>query len=229
MIENKLIHGDALELIKDVEDESIDLVILDPNYQDWGKLCEKGLISESKRVLKNTGNIICFTKQPFDYNLRIEVNDIFRREFIWSFTNGGAWISKKMPLVSFQKIYWLIKSKDFYINVRTGMDYNKSTRSMKRKNKVFENYNEEGKFFEKSIEGTWIRDHYHFNKPNKGNIPAKPEELINILIKCFSPENGIVLDPFFGSGITGSVCNKLNRKFIAFENDINKINNFNGK
>jgi DNA modification methylase len=221
-----LFEGNAMELFFDIDDHSVDLTILDPNYQDWDELCEMGLICEAVRVTKLTGNIICFTKQPFDYNLRNEINHIFRREIIWTFSNGGAWVSKKMPLVSFQKIFWLTLSKDFYIDVRTGNNYNKKTKDMKRSTKVFGNWEEEGKEFEKSKEGTWIRDHYHFNKPHTGKIPSKPKELIQILIKCFCPENGIVLDPFFGSGIVGNVCNELKRKYIAFEIDRNLVEKY---
>lgn len=224
-----LIHGNAMDLICDLDDHSIDLTILDPDYQDWDKLCEQGLICQAVRVTKINGNIICFTKQPFDYNLRNEVNHIFRREIIWSFSNGGAWVSKRMPLVSFQKIFWLTLSNHFYIDVRTGLNYSKNTKSMKRSNKVFGDYKAEGRQFEKSDEGTWIRDHYHFNKPHTGKIPAKPKDLIQILIKCFCPENGIVLDPFFGSGMVGDVCQKLNRKFIAYEIDEQRIKMFNDK
>jgi DNA modification methylase len=146
MIENnKLYCGDALDLFDNIEDASIDLTILDPDYQDWDKLCEDGLIMQAIRVTKPTGNIICFTKQPFDYNLRNEVNHIFRREIVWSFSNGGAWVSKRMPLVSFQKIFWLTLTKDFYIDVRTGLDYNEGTKSMKRSSKVFGDYKAEAK------------------------------------------------------------------------------------
>ena len=226
---NKLTHGDAMELITELDDHSIDLTILDPNYQDWDNLCEEGLICQAVRVTKLTGNIICFTKQPFDYNLRNEVNHIFRREIIWSFSNGGAWVSKRMPLVSFQKIFWLTLTKDFYIDVRTGLDYKEGTKSMKRNKKVFGDYEAEGREFEKSNEGTWIRDHYHYNKPHCGKMPAKPEDLINIFIKCFCPENGLVLDPFFGSGIVGNVAKKLNRNFIGFEIDEKIVEKFNNR
>ena len=211
-----------------VDDQSIDLVILDPNYQDWDKLCRDGLICQSVRVLKETGNIICFTKQPFDFNLRNEVNHIFRRKISWTFSNGGAWVSKKLPLVSHQDIYWLcVDKKKHYINVRTGLSYNESTKSVKRKNKVFGDYNEEGKEFVKSEEGTWIRDHYHFNKPHSGKIPAKPKELMRILIHCLCPENGVILDPFLGSGTTIDVMGQ--RTVIGWENDINLIGSLESK
>jgi DNA modification methylase len=44
-----------------------------------------------------------------------------------------------------------------------------------------------------------------------------PEKLIEPLIKSGCPENGIVLDPFIGSGTTALVALKLNRKFIGIE------------
>jgi site-specific DNA-methyltransferase (adenine-specific) len=225
-MKNIVIQGNCMDLFNDIEDHSIDLTILDPDYQDWDKLCEDGLICQAVRVTKLTGNIICFTKQPFDFNLRNEINHIFKREFIWSFSNGGAWVSKKLPLVSFQKIFWLTLTNDFYIDVRTGLDYNENTKSIKRKNKVFGNYISDGKIFEKSNEGTWIRDHYHFNKPHTGKVPSKPIELFDIFIKCLCPIDGTVLDPFFGNGTTGKVCKKINRNYIGFEIDENRINNY---
>ena len=97
---------------------------------------------------------------------------------------------------------------------------------MKRTTKVFEGWEEEGKQFEKSEGGTWIRDHYHFNKPHTGKMPSKPKDLINIIVKCFTPEGGIVLDPFFGSGVIGDVCTGMNRNYIGFELDKETFNKY---
>jgi DNA modification methylase len=44
-----------------------------------------------------------------------------------------------------------------------------------------------------------------------------PEALIVDCIKAGCPENGIVLDPFMGSGTTAVVARKLNRNYIGFE------------
>lgn len=223
---DKIYNEDCMESLWAIEDESVDLVVLDPDYNDWDKLCLEGLICQSVRVLKQTGNIICFTKQTFDFNLRNEIDYMFRREICWSFCNGGAWVSNQMPLVSYQKLYWCTPNKKgFYFNPRTGMPYNQNTpEKIKRKSKVFAGYNKEGREFQKSEDGIWLRDHLHFNKPSMGRIPAKPKELTDIIVKCFCPEDGVVLDPFVGGGNVVISAKENKRHYIGFERDTKTFN-----
>lgn len=58
-------------------------------------------------------------------------------------------------------------------------------------------------------------------KKEKGDynthITVKPLLLIEHLIKLFSKENSLVLDPFLGSGTTAIACKKSNRKCIGIE------------
>lgn len=55
-------------------------------------------------------------------------------------------------------------------------------------------------------------------QPNShAHFATYPEKLCEIPIKAGCPKGGIVLDPFFGSGTTGVVALKLNRKFIGIE------------
>lgn len=61
--------------------------------------------------------------------------------------------------------------------------------------------------------------------PNKMQHPTqKPTELIERLIKKFSDEGDIVLDPFLGSGTTAMACINTNRNYIGFELDENYYN-----
>ena len=59
------------------------------------------------------------------------------------------------------------------------------------------------------------------NKKEKGSfnnhITVKPIALMEHLIRIFSKEGSVVLDPFMGSGSTGIACIKNNRKFIGIE------------
>jgi site-specific DNA-methyltransferase (adenine-specific) len=62
------------------------------------------------------------------------------------------------------------------------------------------------------------------NKTEKGDynthLSVKPVNLILHLIKLFTKENAIVLDPFMGSGTTAVACVQAKRRYVGF--DINK-------
>ena len=42
---NKIYNKDTFELLFELEDESVDLIIIDPNYQDWEEFFADGLIA----------------------------------------------------------------------------------------------------------------------------------------------------------------------------------------
>ncbi len=52
---------------------------------------------------------------------------------------------------------------------------------------------------------------------SEAHFATFPEKLIVDCIKAGCPENGIVLDPFMGSGTTAVVARKLSRNFTGFE------------
>lgn len=63
------------------------------------------------------------------------------------------------------------------------------------------------------------RDVWSINvKPCKeAHFATYPQELVSPCILAGSPEGGVVLDPFIGSGTTGIVANKLGRHYVGIE------------
>lgn len=64
------------------------------------------------------------------------------------------------------------------------------------------------------------------SKPNKKekeifntHLSVKPLALIEQLLKIFSKENSLILDPFLGSGTTALACKNTNRRCIGIEKD----------
>lgn len=53
---------------------------------------------------------------------------------------------------------------------------------------------------------------------NQGHPAVFPVSIPEFFIKLLSPENGLVIDPFAGSGTTGIAATKNNRKFILIDN-----------
>jgi DNA modification methylase len=57
------------------------------------------------------------------------------------------------------------------------------------------------------------------NTERTGHPTQKPTPVLIPWIKYLCPENGIVLDPFVGSGSTLVACQKLNRNAIGYDID----------
>ena len=58
----------------------------------------------------------------------------------------------------------------------------------------------------------------YWSMPENTEHPTqKPEKLIAKLILASCPKNGIVLDPFVGSGTTSVVAKKLGRNYVGIE------------
>lgn len=53
----------------------------------------------------------------------------------------------------------------------------------------------------------------------KAHSTQKPEELLKRVILSTTKQGGVVLDPFFGTGTTGAVAKKLDRKFVGIERE----------
>jgi DNA modification methylase len=62
------------------------------------------------------------------------------------------------------------------------------------------------------------------SEPRRNTHPTvKPVELMRWLVKLVTPINGIVLDPFMGSGTTGMACRYEQRRFIGIEREADYV------
>ena len=137
----KVLHGDCLEILKEFNDNSIDLIYLDPpfftntiqklktrdgskefSYRDIWKDNEEYAeflyyrLIELKRVLKNTGSIFLHCDKNSTHIIKTLLDDIFglkqfQSEIIWYYKRWSN--SKKGLLSSHQTIYFYSKTSDF--------------------------------------------------------------------------------------------------------------------
>ena len=199
---NQIYQGNCLELMKEIEDESVDMILTDPPY---------GMDFQSNRRKNKYNRIIgdCnldwidkFTEQSY----RVSKNNSAHYVFC-SFHNID--IFKQ----SFQKKF-IIKNILIWEKNNTGMGDLEADFAPKIE---FILFLMKGR---KTINGNRDPNILRFNKT--GNIyhpTQKPIELFEYLLSKFSAIEEVILDPFAGSGTTGVACVMTNRKYILIEKD----------
>lgn len=213
--------GDAISLLKELPDNSINLIVADPPYnlgKDYGNNHDlKGFddyleftrqwTSEAKRVLKNDGSIYVFMGVRFIsylYDILDREQELFFNSWVvWHYTQGLGKTKGFSP--RHDDILVFNKTKNFKFNlddVRVPQKYYRARNNMRGANPG----------------DVWKFSHVHYSNPNRQNHPTqKPEGLIERMILASSDKGDTVLDPFSGSGTTLRVCQQLERKGVGFE------------
>jgi len=241
-----LIHlGDCLDIIPTLPDQSIDLIVTSPPYDnlrfyndssEWNFNIFKKIAKILTKVLKDGGVIVWIVndatingsetgtsfKQALYFkdqcNLKLHDTMIWQKD---TFTAVGSVKYRYAPVFDYMFILSKGKPKTTkIIKDRKNKHYNKKIHGTVRL--------PNGNVKDVSSNGCLIKEYgCRFNvwninseKNNKTNHPAVfPEKLINDHIISWSNENETILDPFMGSGTTGIVCKNTNRKFIGIEKD----------
>jgi len=229
----ELHNTDCRELIAGIESGSIDCIITDPPYgtteASWDKLPDfDALFVDFRRILKINGNIILTCCMPFAAELIVKNKDLFKYDAVFLKNRKTDFVNaKNKPMRGHENI--LIFSKGTVANKSNNlMTYNPQDIIKQDIGKI--NLRQK-----KSIIG--IRENYNGNKyiQEFSNYPdtifmsstneiglhptQKPIDLFNRLIKTYSNQNDLILDPFMGSGTTGHAASLLNRQFIGCELD----------
>lgn len=208
----ELIQGDCLEKMKDVPNESVDLVLTDPPYEldnhgggttDFAqrKLVKDlhidflsdsfdmdSFFNEVERVCKVINLIVfCSNKQVSSIMKFWEEKKYSTTLLVWDKPNPVPFGNGKY-----------ISSVEFMIYVRgKGAIYNNI------------GYSEQLKTFRYGVPSA----------KNRLHPTEKPIDLLERIIKIHSSENNVIIDPFMGSGTTGVAAKNLNRNFIGIELD----------
>lgn len=223
----ELMHGNCLELMKNIPDNSIDLVLCDLPYSsskrkvtwnDWD--CEINLNTlwkEYNRVLKINGVVLLFASDLFSAELVMSNYKSYKYKWIWQKEAGTGFLNaKRMPLRDFEEILVFYKKQPTYNpQMRLGKPY-KITKGSKSSN-----YCKTDKIVTTVNDGSrYPLTVLKFNRDKEKLHPAqKPVSLLEYLIKTYTNEGDIVLDNCMGSGSTGVACINTNRKFIGIEID----------
>lgn len=222
-------NGDCLELMKQIKDESIDLILCDLPYKETGNQWDKNfpladVCKEFERIIKEDGAIVLTGTFRFGVQLFNLMPHLYKYDWVWEKDNGtNAPNVNLQPFRIHENVYVFGKGRvtngkripmKYFPQKTEGKPYSQKSGRMSQNWKgglknVITN-NETGLRHPKTIQ--------YFNRDKGGLHPTqKPVSMMEYFIKTYSNENDWVLDATMGSGSTGVACVNTNRNFIGFE------------
>ena len=195
LVLNKIYCADCLDLMKEMEDNSVDLVLTDPpygigecgakNHSRVGQACDP-----KKYMIKDWD----FEKPSSEYFK--EIQRISKNQIIF----GGNYFADMLPASSCWIVWDKNTSGDF-------ADAELCWTSFKTAVRIYIH--------------TWcgMRQEDMKHKETREHPTQKPEKLIRKIIEDYSEEGQTIFDPFLGSGTTAVACINTGRNFIGIEKD----------
>ncbi len=237
MFEDKkyeLWHGDCLELMGQIPDESIDMILCDLPYgvlnkqnpnAKWDSQIDLSTLWEHyTRIIKPNGAILLFGSGMFTCELMCSNKKLWRYNLIWDkVAKTGFLNAKRMPLRQHEDIVVFYKKLPTYNPQMQKCEPHKRNHTKGNmlnptKNSCYGNFVEVPTVISDEKYPTSIisisKEHCNgkFYHPTQ-----KPVELLEWLIKTYTNEGETILDNCMGSGSTGVAAVNTGRNFIGIE------------
>lgn len=221
-----LYHADCFELMKEMESNSVDLILTDPPYGNtackWDcNIPLQKLFDEWARILKPNGALVSTAMFKFgcDMVMASGTKLPFRYDLVWDKQGNGAGFlnAKRMPLRRHENILVFYKKLPTYNPQMTaGKPY------------LFKGYGGANEVYgispyKKKEEFRTERYPVSVLGIKRTRLPShpteKPQELFEWLVKTYTNPGDLVFDPFAGSGTTAAAAEVNKRRWIVSELD----------
>ena len=223
----QLMFGDCLERMKEIPNNSIDMILCDLPYgvtqnKDDIMIDPKRLWEQYWRIAKSNAPIVLFGQDKFTAVMMLSDKN-HKYNLIWDkVLTSGFLNANRMPLRSHEDIMVFYRKQPIYNPQKVKGKPNHSKGNQKEM--VNNNYGAFDFVDNKEILGdmkhpksilTFEKTHPSIAK----HRTEKPIALLEWLINTYTNENMVVMDNTMGSGSTGVACVNTNRKFIGIEMD----------
>lgn len=225
-----LIHGDFLDKAKDIESESVDMILADLPYGTtnckWDSIIPFPELWENlERIIKPNGAMVFFASQPFTSALVMSNPKLFRYSWVWNKNKGtGHLNAKRMPMKYHEDILVFYKKPCLY-NPQLTYDHKPMNTATNKQNNINGNHGsvktEGGKTSRqpRSVIDFKVVNNDGTSDDGRFHPSQKPLDMLQYIINTYTNENDVVFDPTMGSGSTGLACVMTNRKFIGIEKE----------
>jgi DNA modification methylase len=167
-------------------------------------------------LIKQQGYHKCLLQIPSRFAIEMSNRGwILRNEIIWHKPNCMPSSVKDRFTVDFEKVFFFVKSKKYWFETQ----YEQALSEGRTNNATaqHEEYQMHGIYTvtdTRNKRAVWTVATRPFKE---AHFATYPEALIEPMIKAGCPLDGVVLDPFIGSGTTGLVAKKQGKNYIGIE------------
>jgi len=214
-------YGDCLNILSDMEDESVDMVITDPPYGiDY--VSNRQGVDRRTSVATRRDTIVreaYFNRIENDQSLPYEWLSLAYRllkeeSAIYIFCHWTMWgeLQGHVNNAGFKVKNMLVLKKSNH-----GMGDLKGSYAPKHELVLFATKGRHILNFPNGRDKDVLDVPVMFSGAKRLHPNEKPESWIEPFVLNSSKENDLVLDPFFGSGVVGAVCERLKRRYIGVE------------
>ncbi|MCG9584324.1 site-specific DNA-methyltransferase [Vibrio tubiashii] len=200
----KLDSIDAIDWLKTLPSESVDLIVTDPPYESLEKHRAKGTTTRLK-VSKASSNewFEIFPNERFEELVEEVFRVLKKNAHFYLFCDQETMFAIKPIAENAGFKFW---KPIVWDKVAIGMGYHYRARY------EFILFFEKGK---RKLKDLSIPDVLEFKRVWRGYPTEKPVELLKVLIAQSSEIGELVVDPFFGSGSTMVAAEELERSFMG--------------
>lgn len=237
-----LYQEDAIEFLKSLDSNSVDLVFADPPYNikkaEWDSFASQqeyvewsmSWITEAQRILRPTGSLFICGFSEILADIKWTASHLFQgcKWLVWYYRNkanlGNDWGRSHESILHFRK------SRDFVFNIdEVRISYNQHTLKYPQRTQAQSSQYANGQKANNNY--IWRPNPLGAKPKDVFEIPTisnnawekyhhetqKPVELLKKIVLSSSHDGDLVLDPFGGSGTTYAVAEAFNRKWLGIE------------
>jgi DNA modification methylase len=179
------------------------------------------LWDQFKRVIAPTGVILLTATQPFSSIVVTSNLSMFKYDWIWEKASAkGHLNAKKQPMRAHEHILVFYNKFSGYTPIKTYGHIRKYANKPKELNSEVYNPNTKDVLYDSTER--YPRSVIKFSQDTQKSSlhpTQKPIALMEYLLKTYTKEGNMVLDPVMGSGSMGVACVNLNRDFIGIEKE----------
>ena len=244
-LQNVILQGDCMEVMKDIPDGSIDMICCDLPYgvlhrdnphAQWDNIIPfEPLWEQYERVIKENGAILLFAQGMFTAQMMMSNPKLWRYNLVWDKMRVTSFLNaNRMPMRCHEDICVFYKKLPVYHPqyIDGEPNHSRGTGKHKETNRCYGKYKHDyqGRTYEqvprveatvpegKKLPTSIIR----IKKEHESTVlhpTQKPVDLIRWLIRTYTDEGNVVLDNCCGSGTLAIAAIEEKRNFICIEKD----------